>query len=270
MHTPRRPRSLALPLFVLALLAPLASHARLSAALVEKPVSYTHEGTRLHGLLVYDEAQIAKGEKRPGVLIVHQWLGRGAFEAEQARRLARAGYVAFALDMYGENPSNPDEARALTAQFHGKPLMAARARAGLDQLRASEGVDAEKIAAIGYCFGGSAVMTLAFDEAPLAGIVSFHGGLIEAPQNLSTRSARTKFLLCHGAVDPFVPWEQVQTSLASLEAAQIDYQFIAYQGAVHSFTDPSATGAWNAGAKYQPEAAERAWAHMLQFFEEIF
>jgi len=241
----------------------------LSAAIVEKPISYKHCGTTLHGLLVYDEAQIIEDEKLPGVLVIHQWMGRGEFEAEQARRLASAGYVAFALDMYGKRAADPAEARALAAQFYGKPLMAERAQAGLDQLLASEFVDSQKVAAIGYCFGGTSVMALAYGGAPLAGIVSFHGGLIEAPQN-ELAPVRTKFLLCHGAGDPFVPWAQVQATLDSLEAAQIDYQFIAYQGAVHSFTDPSATGQGNPGAKYQREAAERSWAHMLQFFSELF
>jgi len=255
------------PLCVLA--AALVACASLSAAIVEKPISYEHGGATLHGLLVYDEARVGEGERLPGVLIIHQWMGRGEFETEQARRLASEGYVAFALDMYGKRAASTDEAPTLAAQFYGKPLMAERARAGLDQLLASEFVDSEKVAAIGYCFGGTSVMALAYSGAPLAGIVSFHGGLIEAPQN-ALAPVRAKFLLCHGAVDPFVPWAQVQATIDSLETAKIDYQFVAYHGAVHSFTDPFATGVPNPGAKYQREAAERSWAHMLQFFSELF
>ncbi|KXU37405.1 hypothetical protein AXK12_02060 [Cephaloticoccus capnophilus] len=251
------------------MLSAFVSSASLMAAIVEKPISYEHSGATLHGLLVYDEAKVGGGERLPGVLVIHQWMGRGEFEAAQARQLAAEGYVAFALDMYGEQPKNTAEARALTAQFYGKALMAERAGAGLDQLLSSDFVDSEKVAAIGYCFGGTTAMALAYSAAPLAGIVSFHGGLIEAPET-APEPLRAKFLICHGAVDPFVPWAQVQATLDSLEAAKIDYQFIAYQGAVHSFTDPAATGEGSPGAKYQREAAERSWAHMIQFFEEIF
>jgi len=259
--------------YPLCVLAALVFSASLTAAIVETPISYEHGGATLHGLLVYDEARVSAGERLPGVLVVHQWMGRGEFEATQARRLAGEGYVAFALDMYGEQLKNTAQARALTAQFYGKPLMAERARAGLDRLFASEFVDSEKVAAIGYCFGGTTAMALAYSGAPLAGVVSFHGGLIEAPASEAGSEAdpiRAKFLICHGAVDPFVPWAQVQATLDSLEAAKIDYQFIAYQGAVHSFTDPAATGEGNPGAQYQREAAERSWAHMLQFFSELF
>jgi len=254
--------------YPLCALAALAFSASLSAAIAEEPISYEHAGATLHGVLVYDEAKVGAGDRLPGVLIIHQWMGRGEFEAAQARRLASEGYVAFALDMYGEHATSTAEARSLTAQFYGKPLMAERARAGLDQLLASDFVDAEKVAAIGYCFGGTTAMALAYSGAPLVGIVSFHGGVIEAPVSAADQT-RAKFLLCHGAVDPFVPWAQVQATLDSLEAAKIDYQFIAYQGAVHSFTDPAATGEPNAGAKYQREAAERSWAHMLQFLEGL-
>jgi len=258
--------------YPLCVLAALVFSVSLTAAIVEKPISYEHGGATLHGLLVYDEVRVSADEKLPGVLIIHQWMGRGEFEATQARRLASEGYVAFALDMYGEQPTNTAEARALTGQFYGKLLMAERARAGLNQLIASKFVDSEKVSAIGYCFGGTTAMALAYSGASLSGIVSFHGGLIEAPASGVAPEAepiRAKFLLCHGAVDPFVPWAQVQATLDSLEAAKIDYQFIAYQGAVHSFTDPSATGEGSPGAKYQREAAERSWAHMLQFFEGL-
>jgi len=254
--------------YPLRVLAALVVSASLSAAIVEKPVSYEHAGATLHGVLVYDEDKVSAGERLPGVLVIHQWMGRGEFEATQARRLAGEGYIAFALDMYGEHATNTAQARALTAQFYGKPLMAERAHAGLDQLRAVAFVDSEKVAAIGYCFGGTTAMALAYSGAPLAGVVSFHGGLIEAPEG-AVEQTRAKFLLCHGAVDPFVPWAQVQATLDSLEAAKIDYQFIAYQGAVHSFTDPSATGEPSSGAKYQREAAERSWMHMLQFLSGL-
>jgi len=286
---------------LIALALPLSLH----AAIVERQIRYTHAGAQLTGLLVYDDAQVGGRvattavravSPRPGVLVIHQWMGRGDFERVQARRLAEAGFVAFALDMYGQRAQNAQQAGALAGQFYGKPLMAERARAGLDQLLASGLVDKGKVAAVGYCFGGTTAMALAYSGAPLAGIVSFHGGLIPPPDgadfgatteagprasgedqdavsrrraSVNGRSTAPKFLLCHGAADPLVPWEKVVEVVAALERAQIDYQLIAYQGAVHSFTDPSATGE-NPAAKYHAAAAERSWGHMLQFFSEIF
>jgi len=245
-----------------------------SAAIVQKAIPYEHDGVKLEGVLLYDDALTAAGP-RPGVLLIHEWWGLNDFPIEQARRLAQEGYVAFALDMYGQGVSTRDakEAGALAGEFYGQPLMATRARAGLDQLLATGLVDEQRVAAIGFCFGGSTAMALAYSGAPLAGMVSFHGGPIPASAEAAKRN-QAKFLVCHGAVDPLVPKEQLDRFLLSLDEGGIDYQFIAYAGAVHAFTNPSADkfAALNhlEGVKYQRAAAERSWRHMLDFFGEIF
>ena len=143
-----------------------------------------------------------KDGKLPGVLIVHEWWGLSDYERGRAVQLAKLGYVAFALDMYGKGilASDPKAAGILTGPFRGKPLMAERAQAGLDQLLGTGLVDPARVAAIGYCFGGSTVQALAYTGAPLAGIVSFHGGLIPASAEVAAR-IKAKILICHGALD---------------------------------------------------------------------
>ena len=151
--------------------------------------------------------------------------------------------------------------------------MADRARAGLDQLLKSGRVDASRVAAIGYCFGGATVQALAFSGAPLAGIVSFHGSLI-APSAEAAAGTRAKLLICHGAVDPFIPKEQVDAFLKALNDGKIDYQFVSYAGAIHAFTnlkaDAMARSAGLNGIGYNAAADRRSWEHMRTFFAEIF
>lgn len=245
-----------------------------SATIVQKSVPYEHNGVKLEGVLIYDDAKTAEGPQ-PGVLVVHEWWGLNDYAVSQARRLANEGYVAFALDMYGAGVSTRDAKKAgeLAGQFYGKPLMAERAQAGLDQLLATGLVDEKRVGAIGFCFGGSTVMALAYSGAPLAGIVSFHGGPIAASAEAAARN-KAKFLICHGGADPFVPKEQLDRFLLSLEEGNIDYQFIMYRGAKHAFTNPEADklAVLNHldGIKYQRAAAERSWAHMNLFFDELF
>lgn len=257
-------------LFLLACLtAPLAS-----AAIVQKAIPYEHDGVKLEGVLLYDDALTAAGP-RPGVLVIHEWWGLNDYAIAQARRLAAEGYVAFALDMFGAGKVTREakQAGAWAGLFYGKPRMAERAQAGLDQLLGTGLVDETRVAAVGFCFGGSTAMALAYSGAPLAGIVSFHGGPIVASPEAAARN-QAKFLICHGGDDPFVPKEQVDQFLLSLEEGKIDYQFIVYRGAKHAFTNPEADklAALNHldGIKYQPEAAERSWAHMTLFLDELF
>src|ERR1019366_5672475 len=135
--------------------------------------------------------------------------------------------------------TDPKGAGQLGGQFYGKPLMAVRARAGLDQLLGTGLVDGGKVAAIGYCFGGSTVQALAYSGAPLVGIVSFHGGLIPASPEAAARN-RAKFLICNGGIDPSVKPEQLDAYLKSLNDTKIDYRFVQYAGALHAFTNPGA------------------------------
>lgn len=259
---------------ILTLLLGLTLVSTLSAKLVTKHVPYEQGGVKLEGVLVYDDAKTAAG-KLPGVLVVHEWWGLNDYAIMRARQIAEMGYVAFALDMYGAGVNTTDAKRAgeLAGQFYGKPLMAERARAGLDQLLASGLVDENRVAAIGFCFGGSTVMALAYSGAPLVGIVSFHGGPIPATAADAARN-HAKFLICHGAADPFTSKEQLDAFLRSLDENHIDYEFALYSGAKHAFTNPEASKLAVEdnlpGIGYNAEAAHRAWQTMRDFLAEVF
>jgi dienelactone hydrolase len=246
----------------------------LSAKVVTKPIAYEHGGVKLEGWLAYDDEKTALG-KQPGVLVVHEWWGLNAFVKGRAEALAKAGYVAFALDMYGAGVVTEDPAKAgeLAGAFYGKPLMAERARAGLDQLLGTGLVDPARTASIGFCFGGTVSQVLAYSGAPLSGIVSFHGSPA-APAVGAGAATRAKFLILHGAVDPFIKAEDLAAFTAGLEREKIDYQFISYAGAVHAFTNPGADRIAKekglVGVGYNEAAAKRSWTHMRGFFKELF
>lgn len=241
-----------------------------------KDIEYEHNGVRLQGFLAYDDAKV-NGGKLPGVLVVHEWWGLNDYVKGRAVQLAGLGYVAFALDMYGKGVLAKDPARAgeLAGQFRGKALMAERAQAGLDQLLGTGLVDPSRVAAIGYCFGGSTVQALAYSGAPLAGIVSFHGGLIPMSAEAAGRN-KAKILICHGAMDPSLKQADIDAYLKSLNDCKVDYKFVAYAGALHAFTNPEsdANAAANPGMKgfigYSPSADRRSWEDMKAFFGEIF
>jgi dienelactone hydrolase len=256
-----------------AFLALLALPMALRADIITKAVPYEQAGTQLVGYLAYDSAATAKG-KLPGVLVVHEWWGLNDYARHRAEQLARLGYVAFAVDMYGQGVWTADAktAGALSGQIYGKPLMAERARAGLDRLLATGLVDERRVAAIGYCFGGSTVQALAYSGAPLAGIVSFHGSLLIPPAGAANSA---KFLICQGAADPTIKPEQTAAFLAALNSGKFDYKFVAYSGARHAFTNPGVDALaeanhLNAVIGYNAEADRRSWADMLDFFGELF
>ena len=242
------------------------------AELVSKPVAYEQGGVKLEGYLAYDDHTTAL---RPGVLVVPEWWGLNDYAKDRARKLAQLGYVAFAVDMYGAGvaTTDPKKAGELAGQFYGKPLMAERAQAALDQLLKTGLVDEKKVAAIGFCFGGAVCQALAYSGAPLAGIVSFHGSLIPASPEAAAKN-HARFLICHGALDPFTKPEDIATFKKSLDAGMIDYQFVTYSGAVHAFTNPGADALAAAsglkGIGYNEAASRRSWQHMKLFFDEIF
>jgi len=259
----------------LALLLALLAALPASATLVTRTVAYEHAGVKLAGYLAYDDAKTGHG-KIPGVLVVHEWWGLNAYARSRAEQLAQLGYVAFALDMYGAGQSTTDAKQAgqLAGQFYGSPLMAARAQAGLDQLLETGLVDAARVAAIGYCFGGSTVQALAYSGAPLAGIVSFHGGLIPVPAEAAAKT-RAKLLICNGGLDSLVPAKDIDTFITAMNAGKFDYQFISYAGAIHAFTNPGADALAAANGMqgkigYNAAADHRSWAHLQAFFTEIF
>jgi len=230
-------------------------------------VDYRQGDAVLEGYMAYDDS--VKG-KRPGVLVAHEWMGHNAYVRRRAEMLARLGYVSFALDMYGKGVLAKDakEAAALAGIYKkDRKLMRARASAGLDVLRKHPLVDPSRIAAIGYCFGGTTVLELARSGADLQAVVSFHGGL-DTPTPEDAKNIRGKVLAMQGADDPFVPLAQVAAFEEEMRKGGVDWQFITYGGAVHSFTNPDAGNDNSKGAAYNEKADRRSWEAMKLFFAE--
>ncbi len=230
-------------------------------------VEYRHGDVVLEGYLAYDDA--VQG-KRPGVLVVHEWMGHNPYVRKRAEQLAKLGYVAFALDMYGKGVRAKDgkEAAALAGKYKGdRKLMRARAGAGLEVLRGNPRTDPARLAAIGYCFGGTTVLEMARGGADLAAVVSFHGGL-DTPNPDDGKNIRGKVLALHGGDDPFVPPKEVEAFQEEMRRGGVDWQFVSYGGAVHSFTNPDAGSDNSQGAAYNARADGRSWAAMSAFFAE--
>lgn len=258
--------------YLLAVLAALAlfSHAAGARAEVRtEKVEYTHGQAVLEGYLAYDDSLEGR---RPGVLVVHEWKGLGPYEQGRARQLAELGYVAFALDMYGKGvrAETRSEAAALSGTYRkDRQLMRSRALRGLEVLRSHEMVDPERLAAIGYCFGGTTVLELARGGADVAGVVSFHGGL-STPEPSDTADIKAKVLVLHGADDPHVPPEEVSAFQEEMRRAGVDWQMVFYGGAVHSFTNPASGSDPTKGVAYNERADRRSWKAMRRFFSELF
>ena len=251
---------------IIVLLSCLILAVPVQAKIVSQPIEYTHEGTVLAGYLAYDDTG---AEKRPGVLVVHEWWGLNDYVKMRIHKLAELGYVAFALDMYGKGifTSDPKEATQLAGHLRGTPLLRQRARAGLEILRQNERVDSAKIAAIGYCFGGTTVLELAYDGADVAGVVSFHGGLtLPKPED----TIKAEILVLHGADDGFISGQSINDFQDAMRKSGADWQMVFYGGAVHSFTNPAADQFGLKGIAYNKKADERSWKHMQLFLQEIF
>ena len=232
-------------------------------------VEYKQGDAVLEGYLAYDDA--VKG-KRPGVLIVHEWMGVNPYVKKRAEQLARLGYIAFAADIYGKGvrPKNSDEAAAESKKYKtDRQLMRDRVNAGLALLKNHKLADTKRTAAIGYCFGGTTVLELARSGADVNGIVSFHGGLDSLNPN-DAKNIKGKVLALHGGDDPFVPAEQVAAFQDEMRKAGVDWNMVIYGGAVHSFTNPESGNDNSKGAAYNEKADKRSWEDMRQFFSEIF
>ena len=255
---------------VFALVAAILGWANVSNAAVQtKAVPYKHGDAVLEGYLAWDDT--IQG-RRPGVLVVHEWMGLGDYAQTRARKLAAMGYVAFAIDMYGKDirPKTPQEAAAQVGIYkQDRALMRARALAGLEVLRSNPLCDPKRIAAIGYCFGGTVVLEIARSGADVAGVVSFHGGL-DTPTPADAKNIRCKVLVLHGGDDPHVPRKDVDAFEDEMRAAGVDWQLVVYGGAVHSFTNPAAGNDKSKGAAYNAVADQRSWKAMKTFLAEIF
>ncbi len=246
----------------------LAGALSVQAKIVTQTVEYKQGDTTLEGYLAYDDSISGK---RPGVLIVHQWLGLTGYEKHRAEQLAQLGYVAFCADIYGKgiHPKDTDEAGALAGKYKtDRALLRARVNAGLDVLEKNELVDPKRIAAIGYCFGGTTVLELARSGANIAVVVSFHGGL-DSPTPADGKNIKCKVSVQAGADDPFQKPEDLTAFESEMRDNKVDWEITFYGGAVHSFTQPD-PGFSNPGAKYNEKADKRSWQAMKDFFAEIF
>jgi dienelactone hydrolase len=257
----------ALRFAVAAALGLLVTSAR--AEVVTRTVEYKQGDTVLEGFLTYDTAGPAR---KPGVLVVHDWMGVGPETRRRAEMLAKMGYVAFAPDLYGKGvrPADGKEAGAIAGPyFKNRALVRERVAAGFQELARQPNVDPKRIAAIGYCFGGMAVLELARSGADVAGVVSFHG-ILDNPTPADAKKIKGKTLILHGADDPYVPDAQVKAFADEMRAAGVDWQLVAYSGAVHAFTIPRAGNDNSKGSAYNATADRRSWKAMEDFFAEIF
>ncbi len=250
-----------------AVLALAAGAAR--AETVTRTVEYRQGETALEGSVTYDTSGPAK---KPGIVIFHQWMGPTAYERRRAEQLAALGYVAFVADVYGKGvrPANPKEAAAEAGKYRNDvPLLRARTQAALATLRQQPNVLPEKIAAIGFCFGGGAALELARSGADLLGTVTFHGTL-STPNPQDAKAIRGKVLVLHGADDPNVPRAAVLGLEDELTKAGVDWEVDLYSKTVHSFTQVEAGNDPSKGDAYNPESDRRSWQRMKDFFGEIF
>lgn len=232
-------------------------------------LAYKDGDLTLRGYLAYDE-HIAG--KRPGILVMPEAFGLGAHAKRSVERLAQLGYVALGGDPYGDGQELNDLQEAIkiaTALMQNPSTFRRRGRVALEKLASLPQVDSSRLAAIGYCMGGTFSLELARDGAPLRGIVSFHGGL-GSQLPASAGQVKARILICTGAEDPFVPVAQVNAAAEEFTKAGVDWQIISYGGAKHSFTNPDADRLGNPALSYNKLVDERSWNAMKSFFEEIF
>lgn len=237
----------------------------------EESIQYQSGDITMNGYIVYDESQEGP---RPAVFVIHEWWGMNEYAKSRARDLAKLGYVAMAIDLYGNGVTadNPKDADSLARPFYSDPaLLQTRFDAAAAKLKTLPQVDASKLGAIGYCFGGAMVLNLARLGEDLKGVVSFHGNLLGVP--LDTSKLKAKILVCHGNVDPFVPTTEVQKFRKEMEAAGVAYEFKSYENATHAFTNPNATAMgekFELPIRYDAAADSASWNDMKTFFSTVF
>jgi dienelactone hydrolase len=249
------------PLFVLVAASPA------SAAVKTEAIKYDHDGTQMIGFLAYDDT--AK-DRRPGVLIFHEWWGLNDYAKKRAEQLAGLGYVAFAADLYGDGKmtEHPEDAgKFATAVRSNVENWRGRAQVALKKFQAQPQVDPHKIAAIGYCFGGTTALQLALTGADVAAVATFHAGL-PTPTVEEAKKIKGKVLICNGADDTFVKPETIQKFRSALDEAKVDYKFENLPGAKHSFTVKGVDEKKVPGLEYNEAADKKSWEEMLALFKE--
>jgi dienelactone hydrolase len=237
-------------------------------SLQHRLIEYGDGDSVLEGRLAWDDDFTGP---RPGVLVSHAWSGRSAYEDGKADALARLGYVAFALDLYGKGirGTSPEENAALMKPFlDDRVMLQERLLRSLDTLREQPEVDAGRAAAIGFCFGGLCVLDIARSGAELAGVVSFHG-LLVSPGNTDGNRARARVLVLHGWDDPMATPDAVLNLATEMTALGADWQLHAYGNTQHAFTNPAANDP-ERGTVYDEVADRRSWQAMMSFLDEIF
>ena len=242
-----------------------------TAQLKEENITYNGDNTSMNGYIVYKDNG---KEKKPAVLVVHEWWGLNDYSKQRARELADLGYIAMAVDMFGngQTASSPDEAMKLAGPFYQNPqLTKTRLDAALAKLKTYPQVDTGNIAAIGYCYGGYTVLNAAKLGEPLKGVVSFHGNLggVKPDKNL----LKARVLVLHGEADPIVKQDEVSQFRKQMDSVGANYTFKSFPNAKHAFTNPAADSVENKfhiGVGYNADADRQSWNDMKDFLRELF
>ncbi len=237
-------------------------------SIISNTVGYLDDDVHLEAFFAYDDAHEGR---RPAVLINHAWGGRDNFVADKATKMAELGYVGFAVDMYGKGvlgSSVEENAKLMQPFMEDRKMLRKRIYAALNAVKLLPWVDDNKIAAIGFCFGGLCVLDLARSGADIRGVVSFHG-LLAAAENISNNQIKARILALHGHDDPMGPPEQVLAFQNELTKAGADWQMHIYGNTMHAFTNPVANDP-SFGTVYQPDADRRSWIAMKNFLDEVF
>jgi len=244
-----------------------------NAGIKTEEIQYSHNGTKLTGYLAFDDS---KSGKRPGVLVVHEWWGHNDHARNRAKMLAKAGYTALALDMYGSGKlaNHPKKAgEFMSAAFSNWPDSQARYNKAMEVLKAHKTVDPTRIGSIGFCFGGAVSIKMARGGADLKGVVAFHSALPIEPA-ITKNSMKSAVLIINGGEDGFLKPESVASFSQDMFKANVDFTYMNLKGAKHSFTNPQAdefAKKFNIAAlQYNKKADEQGWAAMLSFFKRVF
>ena len=258
--------------FIYALIIILAATMSARAEIISKTINYHDGDVALQGTLVYDNSL---NSLRPGIVLFPEWWGHNDYIKRRAQEMAELGYVAFAADMYGPGKvtEDPKQAGEWAGEFYkNRAMMIDRAKMAVAVLRGQINVDRDKIAAIGFCFGGTVALELARSGQNIDGVAAFHAGL-QFPNAVEKNAVKAKILVLNGAADPLVPFAERQKFIEEMQASGADLQFVEYGGALHAFTNPDADKFHAAGLEpvgYSASAEKRSMALMRSFFAEIF